>query len=382
MGQNKGYPLFCLCKWERTGCNGDMVNKTLEPRALLLIDHLVRLSTLRDRDALLASMTRAMSETVSALEVTTYSLVVDEDKRYWMPLTVCRAGGNVEVVTDQLRVDVTTMMPAESDPLRLRSVEGPDMVSSAPSAGQDRWRTVFPVVLSNENAIWGVVEFLSEQALSESDVVAATRLLRVFCNMLNVLDYSECDALTGLWNRKSFEDLFFKTMPSMETPAAANVPVEHRAQQVHQIFWLAMVDIDHFKQVNDVFGHLIGDEVLILVARLMRTSFRSHDRVFRFGGEEFVVVLRCADHASANAALGRFRRNMEAYDFPQVGQKTASVGFTQIVQGDSPSAACERADQAVYYAKRNGRNQVCSESDLVARGLLKSDTKVGDIELF
>ena len=138
----------------------------------------------------------------------------------------------------------------------------------------------------------------------------------------------------------------------------------------------------HIGMIFLFFGHLIGDEVLILVARLMRSSFRSHDRVFRFGGEEFVVVLRCADHASAYAALERFRRNMEAYDFPQVGQKTASVGFTQILPGDSPSAACERADQAVYHAKRNGRNQVCSESDLVDRGLLKADVKVGDIELF
>jgi diguanylate cyclase (GGDEF)-like protein len=359
-----------------------MLDKSLEPRALLLIDHLVRLSTLRDRDALLGSMTQAMAETVSAQEVTTYSLVLDEDQRYWMPLTACHAGGPVQVVTDQLRADVTTMMPVDGDPVRQRSVESPEVVSSPPAAGQTQWRTVFPVILSNENAIWGVVEFLSDHALSDGDRVAATRLLQVFCNMLDVLDYSECDALTGLWNRKSFEDLFFKTMPSMEIPEAPNVVVEHRAPADNQVFWLAMVDIDHFKQVNDVFGHLIGDEVLILVARLMRSSFRSHDRVFRFGGEEFVVVLRCADHASAQAALERFRRNMESHDFPQVGQKTASVGFTQILPGDSPSAACERADQAVYHAKRNGRNQVCSESDLVARGLLNSDAKVGDIELF
>ncbi len=359
-----------------------MLDKSLEPRALLLIDHLVRLSTLRDRDALLGSMTRAMSETVAALEVTTYSLVLDEDQQYWMPLTACHAGGEVRVVTDQLRADVTSMMPVGSDPLRLRSVESSEMVFSAPEAGQQHWRTVFPVVLSNENAIWGVVEFLSEQALTAGDLVAASRLLQVFCNMLDVLDYSECDALTGLWNRKSFEDLFFKTMPSMEASSEPSVVVEHRAPVANPIFWLAMVDIDHFKQVNDVFGHLIGDEVLILVARLMRSSCRSHDRVFRFGGEEFVVVLRCADHALAYAALERFRRNMEAYDFPQVGQKTASVGFTQILPGDSPSAACERADQAVYHAKRNGRNQVCSESDLVDRGLLKADVKVGDIELF
>lgn len=358
------------------------MEKSLEPRALLLIDHLVRLSTLRERGALLDSLTRAMADTVPALEVTTYNLVLDEDQRYWMPLTTCRAGGEVRVVTDQLRADVTKMMPIDGDPVRRRSVEVPELVSSAPGSGQDHWRTVFPVVLSAENAIWGVVEFSSAQALTTDDVLAVTRLLQVFCNMLDILDYSECDALTGLWNRKSFEDLFFKTMPSMEAPAAPSVIVEHRAPVEHQIFWLAMVDIDHFKQVNDRFGHLIGDEVLILVARLMRTSFRSHDRVFRFGGEEFVVVLRCGDHASALAALERFRKTMASYDFPQVGHITASVGFTQIVPGDSPSAACERADQAVYHAKHNGRNQVCSESDLVNRGLLSTDVKVGDIELF
>ncbi len=358
------------------------MDKTLEPSALVLIDHLVRLSTLRDRDNLLAGVTRALADTVSAHAVATFSLVLDEDQRYWMPLTLCRAGGPMEVVTDQLRADVTTMQPMESDPVRMRCVESLEASTESPHANSSLWRTVFPVVLAKDSVVWGVVEFLSPQPLTPADVVAVTRLLQVFCNMLDVLDYSECDALTGLWNRKSFEDLFFKTMPTSDAPLPAGVATEHRVPLVNPVFWLAMVDIDHFKQVNDVFGHLIGDEVLILVARLMRNSFRSHDRVFRFGGEEFVVVLRCADHASACAALERFRRNMEAYDFPQVGQKTASVGFTQILPGDSPSAACERADQAVYHAKRNGRNQVCSESDLVDRGLLKAEVKVGDIELF
>ena len=359
-----------------------MLDKTLERSALALIDHLVGLSTLRDRDALLARVTCALADTVSAQEVTTFSLVLDEEQRYWMPLTLCRAGGAMTVVTDQLRADVTTMQTMESDRIRMRCVEALDATTEPPSETTQHWRTVFPVVLSKDNVVWGVVEFLSAEALASADMVAVTRLLRVFCNMLDVLDYSECDALTGLWNRKSFEDLFYKTMPSSEAPLPTGALTENRAPLVNPVFWLAMVDIDHFKLVNDVFGHLIGDEVLILVARLMRTSFRSHDRVFRFGGEEFVVVLRCPDHASANAALERFRRNMEAFDFPQVGQKTASVGFTQILQGDSPSAACERADQAVYHAKRHGRNQVCSESDLVDRGLLKADVKVGDIELF
>jgi diguanylate cyclase (GGDEF)-like protein len=363
-----------------------MLDKTLQLQSqsptLMLIDHLVRLSTLRDRDVLLDGLTRALADTVSATEVASFRLVLDEDQRYWMPLSLCRNGGPVEIVTDQLRADVTTMLPLEGDPLRRSCIDILDKVEAPPATLGQTWRTVFPVVLSSEHSVWGVVEFDSLQQLTALDVVAITRLLQVFCNMLDVLDYSECDALTGLWNRKSFEDLFFKTMPTPESSVSTVAFTEHRAPVVNPVFWLAMVDIDHFKQVNDRFGHLIGDEVLILVARLMRTSFRSHDRVFRFGGEEFVVVLRCSDHASALAALERFRNTMAQYDFPQAGQITASVGFTQIVQADSPSAACERADQAVYHAKRNGRNQVCSESDLVNRGLLKAEVKIGDIELF
>ncbi len=360
------------------------MEKSLDKHALALIDHLVQLSTLRERDALLVSLTKALAETINASQIATYNLVQDEDHRYWMPLTHSIAGGAVEILNDTLRVDVRTMMLLTDDPLRLKAVNAGAPAVEAPVATkyQSQFRTVVPVVLAVENGMWGVVEFLSDQALTEQELLITSRLLQVFSNMIDVLDYSECDALTGLWNRKSFDDLFYRTMPAADSPAAAAVPIEHRVANAHVVFWLAMVDIDHFKQVNDVFGHLIGDEVLILVARLMRSSFRSHDRVFRFGGEEFVVVLRCADHASANAALERFRRNMEKFDFPQVGQKTASVGFTQIVPGDSPGAACARADQAVYFAKRNGRNMVCSESDLIERGLLQAEVIVGDIELF
>ncbi|MFZ3126409.1 MAG: GGDEF domain-containing protein, partial [Rhodoferax sp.] len=140
--------------------------------------------------------------------------------------------------------------------------------------------------------------------------------------------------------------------------------------------------IDHFKQVNDTYGHLIGDEVLLLVARILKSSFRVYDRIYRFGGEEFVVVLRCSGYEAAMAAAERFRSSMAAHEFPQVGHITASVGLTEIVAGDSPLAACERADQAVYYAKHHGRNQVCSDADLVRRGLLQAQPKTGEVELF
>jgi diguanylate cyclase (GGDEF)-like protein len=137
-------------------------------------------------------------------------------------------------------------------------------------------------------------------------------------------------------------------------------------------YWIGVIDIDHFKRVNDRFGHLIGDEVLLLLSRLMGRSFRIHDRLYRFGGEEFLVLMRCHGEDDAAQAFERFRSNTELFQFPQVGTVTVSVGFTAVRPADTPRGAFERADWAVYHAKAHGRNQVCCYEALVAGGLLDS----------
>jgi diguanylate cyclase (GGDEF)-like protein len=146
--------------------------------------------------------------------------------------------------------------------------------------------------------------------------------------------------------------------------------------------WLGLIDIDHFKRVNDNHGHLLGDEALLLLSRLMRSSFRFHDHLYRFGGEEFVVLMRCDDAAAATIALQRLRSNVERYAFPQLGHLTVSIGFTQVLPSDSPASAFDRADKAVYYAKQHGRNQVQHHADLVAAGLLALESRSSDVELF
>jgi len=354
------------------------------PRSLRLVDHLVRLSGQRRRDELLTGITLALAETIPAHKVAMYSLVHDEAERYWLALTEANPGEAVRALSDPMHAELHMMSPIGSDPLRMQCLDRVEQVVSEPTPDQPCYLSRFPVMLADGAAPWGVAEIHSLAPLDSTDATAAMRLLSMYGNMLDMLDYSECDALTGLWNRKPFDDLFYKTLrPSdpLEEGAPAPDGVEHRSGSTSH-FWLAMVDIDHFKQVNDTYGHLIGDEVLILVARLLKTSFRVYDRVYRFGGEEFVVVLRSGDHDAAVAALERFRLAMANYEFPQAGRITASVGVTGILPGDSPAAACERADQAVYYAKHHGRNQVCSEPDLVRRGLLKVDLKIGDVELF
>jgi diguanylate cyclase (GGDEF)-like protein len=141
--------------------------------------------------------------------------------------------------------------------------------------------------------------------------------------------------------------------------------------------------VDHFKRVNDQFGHLYGDEVLLLLARIMRQSFRQQDKLFRFGGEEFVVVLRAATEAEVHRALERFRRAVEDYNFPQIGRVTASIGYTMIKPEDTIPEIVGRADDALYVAKENGRNQLANYETLLAEGMISvREQPSGDIELF
>lgn len=194
--------------------------------------------------------------------------------------------------------------------------------------------------------------------------------LKVYQNHVNLINDAECDTLTGLFNRKTLEERIDRVL-AMQRAAREN-PLygagDRRFMRAGEHHWLAVIDIDHFKTVNDRFGHLYGDEVLILVSRLMLRGFRMEDRLFRFGGEEFVIVLSPCSSAGAAMVLDRFRTAIANYVFPQVGKVTISIGYTRIRIDDMPSIVVGRADQALYYAKRNGRNQVRNFEQLAASG--------------
>jgi len=209
-------------------------------------------------------------------------------------------------------------------------------------------------------------------------------VLKAFQNHVNLINDAECDTLTGLFNRKTFEGRFNGVLAIQR--AAHNNPGggagERRAIRPGEHHWIAVADIDHFKQINDRFGHLYGDEVLILLSRLMMRNFRMEDRLFRFGGEEFVIVLSPCSTPNAAMVLERFRSAIEKYDFPQVGRVTISMGYTRIRVDDLPPVAVGRADEALYYAKRNGRNRVCSYEELAAAGDVAAAAPESEFTLF
>ena len=105
----------------------------------------------------------------------------------------------------------------------------------------------------------------------------------------------------------------------------------------------------------------------------MQASFRQEDLIFRYGGEEFIVVLKVPEKKDATSAFERFRCTVGAYDFPQVEQVTVSIGYVQITGNDFPLTVVGRADKALYYAKEHGRNCIFNYETLVEQGELPGE---------
>lgn len=169
-------------------------------------------------------------------------------------------------------------------------------------------------------------------------------------NLDNVKQENLRDALTGIGNRKAFTaDLIRATNDSRE-----------RGEDLS----IVMVDIDFFKKFNDKYGHLVGDQVLKLVAHTLKENIKGRDTVARWGGEEFAILLpqtkvenavKLADHLRNIVATKKIIRKPQNED---LGVITLSMGTTQYAHGEDPSAFVERADAALYRAKQEGRNRV------------------------
>jgi diguanylate cyclase (GGDEF)-like protein len=288
-------------------------------------------------------------------------------------LLVARAGEGRAVSTPKPWITLEELPEASSVPPFAEAIQKHETV-----VANDGARLVFPVDIDNH--CFSLLDMQCATPLPVGQVQLIRIVMEIYRNQIALLDYGEMDSLTGLLNRKTYDHHFNQAGPQPgDQPGDANG--DNRRLTAHER-WLAVIDIDHFKRVNDNYGHLIGDELLLLVARLMRSTFRFDDVLYRFGGEEFVVLVRAPRRDHACSAFERFRGILKAYDFPQAGRITASIGFTQIRSFDTPTDAFERADRAVYYAKQHGRDQVRCFEDLVEGGSLLAPERGGGVELF
>ena len=174
-------------------------------------------------------------------------------------------------------------------------------------------------------------------------------------NLEVVRTESLTDPLTSLANRKFFDTTLDKAIAEAR---AKNEPLS-----------LVMTDIDHFKNFNDTFGHLTGDQVLRLVAMSVKQNVKGQDIAARYGGEEFAVILPNTVLRSALTVADHIRRAVMTKELMKrstgehLGRVTISIGVATVHKGDTAQSLIERADACLYAAKRNGRNRVICETD-------------------
>jgi hypothetical protein len=185
-------------------------------------------------------------------------------------------------------------------------------------------------------------------AVNEADVAdqveTIASLAQIHDNQIKLLDYSELDTLTRLLNRKP--------------GSASSTSITSSGSMIPS-------------------GIFSATEVLLRIGELLRKTFRGGDRLFRLGGEEFVVILNAGNETLAAISFNRFRKVVENHEFPRVGRVTCSIGITTVAASDVPTDVVGRADEALYHAKEHGRNQVCCYERLLLEGAIAKPTVAG-----
>jgi len=197
-----------------------------------------------------------------------------------------------------------------------------------------------------------VRELRAENKAVQKDVAASKdKIIHLLTRASSAEQIARVDTLTQLPNRRAFDE--------------AHARCEEIQDQCGQPFSLILLDIDHFKSVNDEYGHAAGDAVLSLFARILRENCKTSDHACRLGGEEFAVLLPRCEEKAALAIAECYRQKIEAavlhYGTHQISI-TVSCGVAQSIPGKSQAHLMERADVALYVAKTEGRNKTCVDS--------------------
>lgn len=335
--------------------------------ATRLFAQLVDLTAIRDIELLEFSLLRTLDQYLNPLDLRIFR--TDADNKLRSEIVFGKEKCNVHVANTEFSDEVKDMI------LHIQNTDSSEYTIKKESG----YLTIYKIHKTHTTTLFLLV--LNHNRVTRENRYLLMGLLDIFRNYVDLLSENITDSLTGLLNRKSFDRTINKIYDLI--PADEEVFEDERRDKNTNKYWLVMLDIDHFKLINDKFGHLYGDDVLILLAQIIKSCFRDDDLIFRFGGEEFVLIIKCADMDGARFALQRLLERVSSYLFPQVGTVTISAGTVCIDRHTFSATLLDYADQALYHSKDNGRNQVTFFEDMLEKGLTKTqEIKSGGVDLF
>lgn len=341
---------------------------------ITVVDSLAEITRYQDRELLERSLAITLSELFPEETFRLFRIAMAEDRIRAALAAYARGGVIVSELNQEQCQLAEPLLSAVAEAIHSRSViEQPDQRDGV-------MHIIYPLYDKRDD-VYGVLLQVTPQPGFNSQRLTYG-LLRIYSNYLALLDDSHRDRLTNLLNRQTLDTEITKRIIAHTHLNETAQAQRRNADKV--CAWLAIVDADHFKRINDTWGHLYGDEVLILLARLLEKIFRQEDMIFRYGGEEFVVLFHAPDAETACSVCERARDTIEKHTFPAVGSVTVSVGATEIRAQEGVSMVIDEADKALYYAKEHGRNQVCFFADLIDQGLIaaKEQLSGGDVDFF
>ena len=193
-------------------------------------------------------------------------------------------------------------------------------------------------------------KFNEIQSIMTDEIQRANKVISQLTKQVKILEETtNLDPLTKIFNRRALTSYLDDICSKDEI-----------TYDLH----LLMIDIDDFKLVNDRYGHIAGDKILIFISNLLRKTLRDGDRLFRYGGEEFIIILNRIDDSKCRTITNRLLDLVRSNNLIYKGDRltvTMSVGTSKYVSGDTPNDLISRADQALYKAKSSGKNQMYSE---------------------
>lgn len=209
---------------------------------------------------------------------------------------------------------------------------------------KEKWSGEMEIVTKQGKTVW-MDTVISPYLDEKEEIVSYTAIYHDITDKKRIETLSVTDNLTKLFNRQKFDEVF-------------EMMLLRRHWKEGVSFGVVILDIDHFKIVNDTYGHQVGDTVLVAVADMMAKTVRTGDILARWGGEEFVILLPDVDMDKACYVAEKMRHAIEQMQIPEVGNVSASFGVTVYAENDTDETMMYRADVALYRAKKNGRNRV------------------------